>query len=237
MKISPLAAATILAIIDTAEHLEVNTAVVFRLVSNRPERSKPNDMEEMNSKALKNLGTLELIWHPTLSANSLLSNSQVLSSICISAECGGIVSRFAGVYSSTKCGEKVSDAGLVGMRYGNVTSGGGGTAATWCVRPVVPVHNHNPFVNPAIGFVHAPSFTNRVGAVGGNVVDVSSSFVASTHGSNEQGVNDLVQKMVSTFGQHVVIKYQLPDEDLDALVSVSCPLLMKLGNLGIVWTF
>ncbi|TQE03060.1 hypothetical protein C1H46_011231 [Malus baccata] len=34
--------------------------------------------------------------------------------------------------------------------------------------------------------------------------------------------NDLVQKMVDTYGQPVVIKYQLPDEDLDALVSVSC---------------
>lgn len=35
--------------------------------------------------------------------------------------------------------------------------------------------------------------------------------------------NELVQKMVDTYGQAVVIKYQLPDEDLDALVSVSCP--------------
>ncbi|KAJ4958854.1 hypothetical protein NE237_025965 [Protea cynaroides] len=34
--------------------------------------------------------------------------------------------------------------------------------------------------------------------------------------------NDLLQKMMETSGQHVVIKYQLPDEDLDALVSVSC---------------
>ncbi|KAL5839887.1 hypothetical protein ACOSQ4_012495 [Xanthoceras sorbifolium] len=35
--------------------------------------------------------------------------------------------------------------------------------------------------------------------------------------------NELVQKMVDTYGQPVVIKYQLPDEDLDALVSISCP--------------
>ncbi|XP_031383745.1 uncharacterized protein LOC116197685 [Punica granatum] len=35
--------------------------------------------------------------------------------------------------------------------------------------------------------------------------------------------NELMQKMVETYGQPVVIKYQLPDEDLDALVSVSCP--------------
>lgn len=35
--------------------------------------------------------------------------------------------------------------------------------------------------------------------------------------------NELEQKMLDTYGQPVVIKYQLPDEDLDALVSVSCP--------------
>ncbi|XP_010244776.1 PREDICTED: uncharacterized protein LOC104588515 isoform X2 [Nelumbo nucifera] len=34
---------------------------------------------------------------------------------------------------------------------------------------------------------------------------------------------ELVQKMTDTYGQPVHIKYQLPDEDLDALVSVSCP--------------
>ncbi|KAL6226206.1 hypothetical protein ACLB2K_000169 [Fragaria x ananassa] len=34
-------------------------------------------------------------------------------------------------------------------------------------------------------------------------------------------LNELVQKMVDSYGQYVVIKYQLPDEDLDALVSVS----------------
>ncbi|KAI4377304.1 hypothetical protein MLD38_014956 [Melastoma candidum] len=35
--------------------------------------------------------------------------------------------------------------------------------------------------------------------------------------------SDLVTKMVEIYGQPVIIKYQLPDEDLDALVSVSCP--------------
>lgn len=35
--------------------------------------------------------------------------------------------------------------------------------------------------------------------------------------------SELVQKMADAYGQPVVIKYQLPDEDLDALVSVSCP--------------
>lgn len=35
--------------------------------------------------------------------------------------------------------------------------------------------------------------------------------------------NELVQKMTDSYGQNVVIKYQLPDEDLDALVSVSSP--------------
>ncbi|GAB2300259.1 hypothetical protein Dimus_034294 [Dionaea muscipula] len=35
--------------------------------------------------------------------------------------------------------------------------------------------------------------------------------------------SELAQKMADIYGQPVVIKYQLPDEDLDALVSVSCP--------------
>nr|POE70211.1 serine/threonine-protein kinase ctr1 [Quercus suber] len=35
--------------------------------------------------------------------------------------------------------------------------------------------------------------------------------------------SELMQKMADTYGQPVAIKYQLPDEDLDALVSVSCP--------------
>ncbi|EYU23643.1 hypothetical protein MIMGU_mgv1a023353mg [Erythranthe guttata] len=34
---------------------------------------------------------------------------------------------------------------------------------------------------------------------------------------------EFLHKMADTLGQSVVIKYQLPDEDLDALVSVSCP--------------
>ncbi|KAK4431815.1 Serine/threonine-protein kinase CTR1 [Sesamum alatum] len=34
---------------------------------------------------------------------------------------------------------------------------------------------------------------------------------------------EFTQKMRDTYVQNVVIKYQLPDEDLDALVSVSCP--------------
>lgn len=33
---------------------------------------------------------------------------------------------------------------------------------------------------------------------------------------------DLVKKLTDTCGQDLVIKYQLPDEDLDALVSISC---------------
>ncbi|KAI3941216.1 hypothetical protein MKX01_029790 [Papaver californicum] len=37
------------------------------------------------------------------------------------------------------------------------------------------------------------------------------------------GFHELVQKMNDVYGQPVVFKYQLPDEDLDALVSVSCP--------------
>ncbi|XP_057432455.1 uncharacterized protein LOC130725222 isoform X2 [Lotus japonicus] len=216
----------------------------------------------------------------------------------------------------------VSDASLVGMGYGNVANSAAAAAATWCVRPAVPVRN--PTMNPAVGFSQFPSFSNRV--AGGNAVDFSGSFVAAAHGfplnlgnwvagnaldsstsntlqgncrfvgnasdhaggaglagvgsnstasqradqpSEEGGgddsvsgrklkfmcsyggkilprpsdgtlryvggqtriisvkkdvsFNDLVRKMVDTFGQPVVIKYQLPDEELDALVSVSCP--------------
>ncbi|CAI0629558.1 unnamed protein product [Linum tenue] len=39
----------------------------------------------------------------------------------------------------------------------------------------------------------------------------------------EATFGELMRKMVDTYGQPVVMKYQLPDEDLDALVSVSCP--------------
>ncbi|KAL7586257.1 uncharacterized protein LOC111908357 [Lactuca sativa] len=35
--------------------------------------------------------------------------------------------------------------------------------------------------------------------------------------------NELLQKMYDSYGQNLVIKYQLPDEDLDALVTVSRP--------------
>ncbi|KAJ1440096.1 Serine-threonine/tyrosine-protein kinase, catalytic domain [Sesbania bispinosa] len=70
----------------------------------------------------------------------------------------------------------VSDAGMVGMGYGNVASGAAPT--TWCVRPAVPIRH--PTVNPAAAFSHAPSFPNRV--VGGNAVDLSGSFVATAHG-------------------------------------------------------
>ncbi|KAL6532691.1 hypothetical protein OROGR_013651 [Orobanche gracilis] len=34
---------------------------------------------------------------------------------------------------------------------------------------------------------------------------------------------EFIQKMMAIYAQNVVVKYQLPDEDLDALVSVSCP--------------
>ncbi|XP_022749580.1 uncharacterized protein LOC111299005 isoform X2 [Durio zibethinus] len=43
------------------------------------------------------------------------------------------------------------------------------------------------------------------------------------------GFNEFEQKMVDIYGQPVAIKYQLPDEDLDALVSISC--LDDLDNM------
>ncbi|KOM30695.1 hypothetical protein LR48_Vigan01g024900 [Vigna angularis] len=161
------ASTTILAIIDTAEHLEVNIVAVFCFVSNRPERSKPDDMEDMNSNRPKRS---QVFLRFTL-ARSVAEEFLVL---LVSPAVPGAMLIF--------CPTPVSNAGLVGMGYVNVTSGGGGAAVTLCVWPAMPIHNHNPSVNPVVGFVHAPSFTNRVGVVGGNVVNVSSSFVATTHG-------------------------------------------------------
>ncbi|KAL8128804.1 hypothetical protein V2J09_017959 [Rumex salicifolius] len=40
--------------------------------------------------------------------------------------------------------------------------------------------------------------------------------------SRDVSFSELVQKMVDAYGQPMVMKYQLPDEDLDALVSISC---------------
>lgn len=226
----------------------------------------------------------------------------------------------------------VSDAGLVGVGYGNMSSG----AATWCVRPSVPIVH--PTMNPNVGFNYSPTFGSQI--CGGNVVDLSSRVMTNGSGyapilgnrvggnnldkagnnatngygcssvqgnrvfgnavacdqigsiaatgfgysptaagqrqagngvdlaSDEGGddyvsgrkvkflcsyggkiiprpsdgmlryvggqtriisfkrdvsFNELMQKMVDTYGQPVVMKYQLLDEDLDALVSVSCP--------------
>ena len=199
----------------------------------------------------------------------------------------------------------VSDAAaIVGLSYGNVPS-----AATWCVRPAVPIAHPN--VNPAaaIGFSYGHSFCNRVapgnaalnlgnwvgansaldkacndaaygGALRGNrfvanATDHAGYGTTASHRADHAGedgggggdelfsgrkvkflcsfggkilprpsdgmlryvggktriisvrrdvsFNDLMQKMVDTYGQPVVIKYQLPEEELDALVSVSCP--------------
>ncbi|QHO01740.1 hypothetical protein HN873_044126 [Arachis hypogaea] len=69
----------------------------------------------------------------------------------------------------------VSDAGLVRIAYGNVTSAI--ASPTWCVRPAVPVH---PTVNPAVGLNYGSGFANRF--MGANAVDLLGSVVAASHG-------------------------------------------------------
>ncbi|CBI25597.3 unnamed protein product, partial [Vitis vinifera] len=111
----------------------------------------------------------------------------------------------------------VSDAGLVGLGFGNAVPG----VAAWC--PHVPVAIGRAGISPgAIGLGYNPNLGTRVA---GNASDQ-----ASDEGHTriiclrrDVSFNELVQKMVDTYGQPVVIKYQLPEEDLDALVSVSCP--------------
>ncbi|XP_010656540.1 uncharacterized protein LOC100251651 isoform X1 [Vitis vinifera] len=145
----------------------------------------------------------------------------------------------------------VSDAGLVGLGFGNAVPG----VAAWC--PHVPVAIGRAGISPgAIGLGYNPNLGTRVA---GNASDQASDegtddsnsgkkvkFLCSFGGKilprpsdgmlryvgghtriiclrRDVSFNELVQKMVDTYGQPVVIKYQLPEEDLDALVSVSCP--------------
>ncbi|KAI5393671.1 hypothetical protein KIW84_060698 [Lathyrus oleraceus] len=55
------AAVSIFVTISKIEHFEVKTEPLFFFSSNKPERSKPEDIVEINSKALKNSGEEESI--------------------------------------------------------------------------------------------------------------------------------------------------------------------------------
>ncbi|PON99221.1 LOW QUALITY PROTEIN: hypothetical protein TorRG33x02_050810 [Trema orientale] len=54
--LNPFATISSFAMIALAVHLDVNMEPVFLLLSNKLERSKPDDIDDMNSNALKNLG-------------------------------------------------------------------------------------------------------------------------------------------------------------------------------------
>lgn len=145
----------------------------------------------------------------------------------------------------------VSDAGFVGLGFGNAVPG----VAAWCPRLPVAIGHAGISAGP-IGYGYNPNLGTRVA---GNASDQTSDegaddsisgkkvkFLCSFGGKilprpsdgmlryvggqtriiclrRDVTFNELVQKMVDTYGQPVVIKYQLPEEDLDALVSVSCP--------------
>ncbi|KAA8522921.1 hypothetical protein F0562_009344 [Nyssa sinensis] len=141
-----------------------------------------------------------------------------------------------------------SDTGFVGLAYGNSSPG----IAGWCPRmptAVVTPSGVNPgyCYNPNYGTRVSSSASDQASdeggddSVSGKKVKFLSSFGGKILPRPSDGVlryvggqtriisvrrdasfDELVQKMVDTYGQNVVIKYQLPEEDLDALVSVSC---------------
>lgn len=84
------------------------------------------------------------------------------------------------------------DPGVVGVGYGNMSS----AAATWCVRPGLPIAH--PTMNPALGYNFSPNFGNRIAAAG-NAVDLSTSVLANGSGfapilGNWVGGNNNVDK-------------------------------------------
>ncbi|KAA8535278.1 hypothetical protein F0562_030281 [Nyssa sinensis] len=145
----------------------------------------------------------------------------------------------------------VSDTGYVGLGYGNAVSGVAGwcprmpTAAVAAAGVnATPGYCYNPNFGARAGGNPSDQASDEGGedslsgkkikflcSFGGKILPRPSDGVLRYVGgqtriiSVQRDVNfdELVLKMVDTFGQNVVIKYQLPEEDLDALVSVSCP--------------
>ncbi|PSS21011.1 Dual specificity protein kinase [Actinidia chinensis var. chinensis] len=145
----------------------------------------------------------------------------------------------------------VSDTGFVGLGYSNVGPGVAGWAPQMPIPAVaVPGANsntgycHTPNSGTLVGGNASDQASDEGGedsvwgkkvkflcSFGGKILPRPSDGMLRYVGGQTRiiGVrrdvsfNELVQKMADTYGQNVVIKYQLPDEDLDALVSVSCP--------------
>ncbi|KAF8400568.1 hypothetical protein HHK36_013867 [Tetracentron sinense] len=136
----------------------------------------------------------------------------------------------------------VSDSGVVGLGFGNPA------VASWCPRPAAPVGSGGVCDAPNSGYGVGGNAGVQVSdegpddsisgkkvkflcSFGGKIIPRPSDGMLRYVGGQTRIISvrrdvrfhELVQKMIDTYGQPVAIKYQLPDEDLDALVSVSCP--------------
>ncbi|KAK2987100.1 hypothetical protein RJ640_009559 [Escallonia rubra] len=143
----------------------------------------------------------------------------------------------------------VSDAGYVGLGYGSmmpgITSWVPGIPTSMVGAPVNV--NATTGYSPSIGARSNGNASDLASDEGGDdsVSGKKVKFLCSYGGKilprpsdgalryvggqtriisfrRDVGFSEFVQKMVDTYGQNVVVKYQLPDEDLDSLVSVSC---------------
>ncbi|XAR50731.1 Non-specific serine/threonine protein kinase [Bertholletia excelsa] len=143
----------------------------------------------------------------------------------------------------------VSDAGFVGLGYGSMVPGvtGWGLMPTAAVAPsafnsTTGYYNLNLGTRVGGNAADQPNDESKEDSVSGKRVKLLCSFGGKIMPRPSDGMlryvggqtriicvrrdvsfSELVQKMADTYGQNVIIKYQLPDEDLDALVSVSCP--------------
>nr|GMD27545.1 Serine/threonine-protein kinase CTR1 [Ipomoea batatas] len=140
-----------------------------------------------------------------------------------------------------------NDARFVGLGYSNGPPG----VATWVqqvvpaapsgVVPGTPGFNPNSNFGPNCGSDHTSDeggedlapvrIVKFLCSFGGKILPRPSDGTLRYVGGQTRilsirrdvSFSDLVKKVTDTCGQDVAIKYQLPDEDLDALVSISCP--------------
>uniref|UniRef100_A0A5B6Z634 Protein kinase domain-containing protein n=1 Tax=Davidia involucrata TaxID=16924 RepID=A0A5B6Z634_DAVIN len=144
----------------------------------------------------------------------------------------------------------VSDTGFVGLGYANAVSGVADWCPRMPTAVVAPArvnstagYCYNPNFGTRVGGNASDQASDEGGedSVSGKKIKFLCSFGGKILPRPSDGLlryvggqtriisvrrdvsfDELVQKMVDTYGQNVVIKYQLPEEDLDALVSVSC---------------
>uniref|UniRef100_A0A5B6Z740 Protein kinase domain-containing protein n=1 Tax=Davidia involucrata TaxID=16924 RepID=A0A5B6Z740_DAVIN len=144
----------------------------------------------------------------------------------------------------------ISDTGFVGLAYGNAAPGIAGWCSRMPTAVVSPTgvnsttgYSYNPNCGTRVGSSASDQASDEGGddSVSGKKVKFLCSFGGKILPRPSDGVlryvggqtriisvrrdisfDELFQKMVDIYGQNVAIKYQLPEEDLDALVSVSC---------------